>query len=68
MVNADIILSGQHVFTGLQDEPIQAAIAIKDNKMIKIGSKEDIMSFLGDQTKVYDFEEGLIIPGFICTL
>ncbi|WP_249594169.1 amidohydrolase [Peribacillus frigoritolerans] len=64
MVNADIILSGQHVFTGLQDEPIQAAIAIKDNKMIKIGSKEDIMSFLGDQTKVYEFEEGLIIPGF----
>ncbi|MDQ7864641.1 amidohydrolase family protein [Peribacillus frigoritolerans] len=64
MVNADIILSGQHVFTGLQDKPIKAAIAIKDNKMIKIGSKEDIMSFLGDQTKVYDFEEGLIIPGF----
>ncbi|QIZ06493.1 amidohydrolase [Priestia megaterium] len=64
MVKADIILSSQHVFTGLQDEPIKATIAIKDNKIIEIGPKEEILSIIGDQTKVFDLEEELIIPGF----
>ncbi|PJN86599.1 amidohydrolase [Bacillus sp. mrc49] len=64
MGKADIVLSGQHVFTGLQDEPIQAAIAIKENKIMEIGSIEEITSLIGDQTKVYDMEDGLIIPGF----
>ncbi|MFB3168557.1 amidohydrolase [Neobacillus sp. 179-C4.2 HS] len=64
MVKADIILSSNHVFTGVQDEPIKATIAIKDNKIIEIGPKEEIFSLMGDKTKVFDMEEELIIPGF----
>ncbi|MGE6377447.1 amidohydrolase [Peribacillus muralis] len=64
MGKADIVIYGQHVFTGLQDGPIQAAIAIKENKITRIGSKEEIKSLIDEQTKVYDMEDGLIIPGF----
>ncbi len=61
---ADIVLSSQAVFTGLEDEPRPAAIAITDNKIIAIGSEEEIEPFIGEQTKVYKYDDELIMPGF----
>ncbi|KNB72019.1 amidohydrolase [Brevibacillus reuszeri] len=61
---ADLIVSGNAVFTGLTDEPQPASIAIVDNKIIAIGSMEEIMIYKGEETKVYSFEDQLIMPGF----
>ncbi|WP_134704333.1 amidohydrolase [Ammoniphilus sp. YIM 78166] len=61
---ADLILSGNAVFTGLTDTPHPAAIAIVENKIAAIGSKRDMEPFIGEQTKVYEFGEELIMPGF----
>lgn len=64
MEKADIILSSNYVFTGLEDVPKKATIAIKNNKIIAIGSKDEMIPLIGVQTKEYNMEEQLIIPGF----
>src|SRR5919112_662342 len=61
---ADVIISSNAVFTGLSDQPEPASIAIKDNKIIAIGSEDEVKSYLGENTKVHQFNDQLIIPGF----
>ncbi|OIK16862.1 amidohydrolase [Bacillus sp. MUM 116] len=61
---ADVIISSNAVFTGLSDKPEPASIAIKDNKIIAIGSDEQMKSYLGENTKVYQYKDQLIMPGF----
>lgn len=64
MVIADKIISSKAVFTGLENEAKPAALAIKGNKIIAIGSKEDIKSCIGPETKEYDYGNQLVMPGF----
>ncbi|HBZ11815.1 MAG TPA: amidohydrolase [Bacillus bacterium] len=66
MVNkkADIILSSNAVFTGKEDHPIQASIAISNNKIIAIGTKDEMKAHTDGNTKIYDFKDQLITPGF----
>ncbi|WP_042347038.1 amidohydrolase [Bacillus massiliigorillae] len=62
---ADIILSSNAVFTGLANQPEPASIAIIDNKIVAIGTNEEITStYIGTNTQVYSFEDQLIMPGF----
>ncbi|MEH7108976.1 amidohydrolase [Bacillus sp. JJ1764] len=61
---ADVILSSHAVFTGLTNQPYHADIAIIENKIAAIGSKEEIIPYIGPDTKIYDFGNQLILPGF----
>ncbi|TKH01595.1 amidohydrolase [Peribacillus simplex] len=61
---ADIIISGNTVFTGLSNQPEPASIAIMDNKIVAIGSGEEIKHYAGEHTKIYQFIDQLIMPGF----
>ncbi|MDQ0884327.1 putative amidohydrolase YtcJ [Peribacillus sp. V2I11] len=54
---ADVIISGNTVFTGLSDQPEPASIAIKDNKIVAIGSEEKIKHYAGEHTKIYQFKD-----------
>lgn len=64
MVFADKIISSKAIFTGLEDGPKSGALAIKGNKILAIGTKEDIKSSIGPETEQYDFGNQLIMPGF----
>jgi predicted amidohydrolase YtcJ len=61
---ADVILSSNAVFTGLSDQPEPASIAISGNKIIAIGSEEEIKPYSDENTKIYSFHDQLIMPGF----
>ncbi|PAK38586.1 amidohydrolase [Peribacillus simplex] len=61
---ADLIISSNTVFTGLSDQPEPASIAIKDNKIVAIGTEEEIKHCAGEHTKIYQFKDQLIMPGF----
>ncbi|MCY9139728.1 amidohydrolase [Peribacillus frigoritolerans] len=61
---ADVIISSNTVFTGLSDQPEPASIAIKDNKIVAIGNEEEIKHRAGEHTKIYQFKDQLIMPGF----
>lgn len=64
MVYADKVISSEAVFTGLENETRPAALAIRDNKILAIGTKEDIKSFIGPETKEYHFGNQLVMSGF----
>lgn len=63
-MNADLILTGNKVFTGLVDHPEEAAIVIQGNRIITVCSIEESKSYAGKETKQYDFHNQLILPGF----
>ncbi|MGD8191474.1 amidohydrolase [Brevibacillus ginsengisoli] len=61
---ATIILSSNTVFTSLKDQPEPASIAIVDNKIAAIGNESEMEPFIGEDTKIYHFQDQLIMPGF----
>ncbi|MBI0576906.1 amidohydrolase [Neobacillus cucumis] len=64
MIHADIIISSNSIFTGLVDKPEPASIAIRDNKIISIGSMNEMQPFINENTEIYQFEDELVMPGF----
>ena len=65
MQNADMIIKGNSIFTGAGCAPFPGGVAIKDNKILSVGSDEEISGFIGPDTKIFEFENKLIMPGFI---
>ncbi len=63
-IQADIVLSSNAVFTGLEDKPVKAMVAIKENKIIAVGSENELASVIGANTVKHDFGDELIMPGF----
>ncbi|MED3785658.1 amidohydrolase [Peribacillus frigoritolerans] len=61
---ADIVLSSDAIFTGLAHEPTSGAIAILGDKILGVGSKAEIEPFIGSGTKVFNYGNQLIMPGF----
>ncbi|MBT2617568.1 MULTISPECIES: amidohydrolase [unclassified Bacillus (in: firmicutes)] len=61
---ADIVLSSDAIFTRLTHEPMSGAIAILGDKILSVGSKAEIEPFIGSGTKVFNYGNQLIMPGF----
>lgn len=61
---ADIVISSDAIFTGLTHEPTSGAIAILGNKIMSVGSRAEIDPLIGSKTKVYNYGNQLIMPGF----
>lgn len=64
MVTAHKIISSDAVFTGVENEAKPVALAIRDNKIIAIGSKEEMNAYKGAETKEFHYGNQLIMPGF----
>lgn len=65
MKNADIILKGKAVFTGLKEAPFEGAVALSGNTIIKVIEGTDFSGLIGPDTRIYDCGNGLIMPGII---
>ncbi len=68
MEKADYVLMGDAIYRGLtqNETPIKGGLAVKGNKIIAFGSKEEIKEYIGAATQVFEFDEDkLIMPG-IC--
>ncbi len=63
-MKADIILQSNAVFTGLKDQPEELAIAIKDNKIIDVDTHDALKKYVGEETRIVDAEDKLVMPGF----
>ncbi len=49
------------------DKPIAQAVAIRKNRIIKVGSNQEIKQLVGDLTKIIDINAKTIVPGLIDT-
>ncbi|MEZ4415796.1 MAG: amidohydrolase [Gemmatimonadota bacterium] len=62
---ADLILTNGRVVTVDEARPEGQAIAIKDGRVLAVGSVAEIAARRGSSTEVIDLEGRLAIPGFI---
>ncbi len=62
---ADLVFYGGPVFTVDKNNTICSGLAVKENKIIFVGSEEDVKEFIGDKTNVVNLNGRSLIPGFI---
>ncbi len=63
--NSDLVLRNGKVATVDENFSIQEAIAVKDDKIVFVGSDEDVASFVGQSTQVIDLDGQFVLPGLI---
>jgi predicted amidohydrolase YtcJ len=65
VVAADRIYTNARVYTVNKAQPWAEAVAVKDGKIMAVGSSADVQSMAGDRTDVVDLEGRLAMPGLI---
>jgi predicted amidohydrolase YtcJ len=64
-VSADLVLSGGRIWTADKSAPWAEALASRGDRIIRVGSNEDVMKLAGPGTRVIDLKGRLALPGFI---
>lgn len=60
---ADLIICSNAIFDG-NSEPKPGAVVVSKDRIVAVGKKEDVKSFIKSDTKIYEFEDQLVMPGF----
>lgn len=61
---ADYVIKGNAIFTACSDDVLDGFIAVKANRIVAVATRDVVEEWIGPETKVYDFEDRLIVPGF----
>ena len=64
---ADIIIESARVFTSDESNPHAEAVAIKGNRIVYVGTNEEVESLKEESTRVIDGQSHTLTPGFIDT-
>jgi predicted amidohydrolase YtcJ len=64
---ADLVLMGGNVLTMNPSQSCAEAIAIKDDRIVKVGTNEATNRWIGKNTKVISLRGKTVVPGFIDT-
>jgi predicted amidohydrolase YtcJ len=64
---ADLTLVNCKVRTMNPSQPTAEAIAIRRDRIIKVGSNDEVKQFAGNITRIVDLQGKTVIPGFIDT-
>ena len=68
---ADMVILNGQIITANSDDPknvsIEEAVAVRDDKIIAVGSNEDIRKLVADWTEIVDAKGNSVIPGLIDT-
>lgn len=62
---ADLVLLGGKVVTVDENFSFQEGVAVRKGRIVSVGSLEDIESFIGAKTQVFDLKGKLVLPGLI---
>ncbi|MEW9838188.1 amidohydrolase [Mesorhizobium marinum] len=62
---ADTIYSGGPILTIDDSSPTAEAVAVKDGRIVAIGSLADVNARKGEQTRMFDLEGRAMLPGFV---
>lgn len=63
VVAADTVLTNARIYTVDQGDTWADAMAIRDGKIVAIGSNADVDAFIGDRTDVSDLQGRMVMPG-----
>ena len=62
--NADFVLMNGNIFTSDTAQLYAQAVAIKGNKIMAVGTNEEIEKFVSNETKRIDLKGKTVVPGF----
>jgi predicted amidohydrolase YtcJ len=62
-IKADMIIHNTTLYTANDDQKTAQAVAVKGDKIIFVGSNEDVQTFIGDNTNVLDMAGNTVYPG-----
>ena len=62
---ADILIKSNVIFDGTEARTREGFVAIKGNRIIGTGTTGEIEEFLSNQTRILDYGDKMILPGFI---
>ena len=62
--SADRILLGE-IITMDPEQPTAEAVAVKDGKIIAVGTHDEVWKHVGEWTSIVQMHEGIMLPGFI---
>lgn len=62
---ADVVVLNGTIYTVNPNQPWAEAVAIKDGKIIAVGSNVDVGHLVGSHTKIHDVKQGFVMPGII---
>ena len=63
-MSADIVIIGSSIFDGVAEAPCEGYVAITGNRITATGKRQEAELQIGPDTKVYLFENELVMPGF----
>lgn len=63
-IPADVVIRDAAVYTLNPDQPWAEAVAIRDGKIVLVGSLEDADALIGTNTSVISHPGGMVLPGF----
>lgn len=64
MTNVMLLINGEVLTVNEKDE-VKQGVAIKDNKIIAVGTNKEILKLKNSSSRVIDLKEKTLIPGFI---
>lgn len=62
---ADSVYINGNIYTMDEEQPTAAAMAVKGQKLIFVGSNENVKSYIGNNTKITDLKGKTVIPGLM---
>ncbi len=62
---ADLVLTNGRIVTMDDGRPEAQAMAVSDDRIVALGSNDEIAAYVGSDTEVLDLDGQLAIPGFV---
>jgi predicted amidohydrolase YtcJ len=63
--NADFVITNAKVFTSDEKNPQAESVAVKGNRIVFVGTNDEIKEFMSEGTRVIDGKGRTLTPGFI---
>lgn len=64
---ADVVVLRGKIYTVNARQPWAEAVAIRDGKIVAVGSEKEIEKYRGPSTQTIDAKDHLVLPGFVDT-
>lgn len=64
-LDVDLIIENGNVYTVDENNPVAEAIAIREGKIIAVGTNNEMEKYKSDKTEVIDAKKQFVMPGFI---
>jgi len=62
---ADLVLTNGTVFTADDKLPLAGGVAVRGDRIVFVGSSDEVAGWVGAGTKIVDLKGRLVLPGFI---